>query len=57
MAYTLHDPWKFKIAKAKLNVNTFIESFNLGINDPLKPDLVHISDGVYVHTWSIEDLE
>ncbi|RAH14894.1 MAG: hypothetical protein CMB56_004315 [Methanobacteriota archaeon] len=57
MAYTLHDPWKFRLAKAELKTNSFVESFNLGIKDPLTPDLVHISDGVYVHTWSIENLE
>ena len=57
IAYTLHDPWKFKEAKAELTVNTLTESYNLGIKNPLKPDYVHMSDGVYVHTWSIEKVE
>ncbi len=57
MAYTLHDPWKFKEGKATLSVNTLTESYNLGIKNPLIPDLVHMSNGVYVHTWSIESTE
>lgn len=57
MAYTLHDPWKFKEAKAELSINTLTESYDLGIKNPLKPDYVHMSDGVYVHTWSIENVE
>ena len=57
MAYTLHDPWKFKEAKVELSINTLTESYDLGIKNPLKPDYVHMSDGVYVHTWSIENVE
>ena len=35
MAYTLHDPWKFKEAKAELSINTLTESYDLGIKNPL----------------------
>jgi len=57
MAYTLHDPWTFKEAKATLSTNTLLESYNLGIKNSLKPDLVHLSKGVYVYTWSLEPTE
>ena len=57
MAYTLHNPWIFKEGKATLSVNTLTESYNLGIKNPLIPDIVHMSNGVYVHTWSIESTE
>ena len=57
MAYTLHEPWIFKEGKATLSVNTLTESYDLGIKNPLIPDIVHMSNGVYVHTWSIESTE
>ena len=43
-------------AKADVITNTLAESYNLGIIDVLQPDLVHMSDGVVVHTYSIEDV-
>tara|TARA_B100000902_G_C27210405_1_gene864029 strand:- start:375 stop:1112 length:738 start_codon:yes stop_codon:yes gene_type:complete len=57
MAYTLHNPWKFKEGVAKLITNTLTESYDLGIKNLLKPDFVHMSKGVYVYTWSIEPIE
>jgi uncharacterized protein YqjF (DUF2071 family) len=56
IAYTQHNPWAFRKAKADVITNTLAESYNLGILDVLKPDLVHMSDGVLVHTYSIEDV-
>ena len=57
MAYTLHNPWSFKEGKANIELNSLTESYDLGIKDTLNPDLVHISDGVYVRTWSTELIE
>ncbi len=57
MAYTLHDPWTFRTAEATVEINTLTELFKLGIENPLKPDLVHMSSGGHVHTWSIEKTE
>ena len=56
IAYTHHNPWAFRKAKADVITNTLAESYNLGIIDVLQPDLVHMSDGVVVHTYSIEDV-
>ena len=52
--YTHHNKWKFQLAKAELTENSLTESFNLGIDDPLTPELVHYSNGVRVRTHSIE---
>ena len=52
--YTHHNKWKFQLAKVKLTENSLTESFNLGIDKPLTPELVHYSDGVRVRTYSIE---
>tara|TARA_Y100001970_G_scaffold90459_2_gene114038 strand:+ start:17443 stop:18483 length:1041 start_codon:yes stop_codon:yes gene_type:complete len=54
IAHTQHDPWTFQEGEATLEKNSLTEKYNLGIEDVLKPDLVHLSDGVYVHTWPIE---
>ncbi len=53
-AYTYHEPWNFRIAEVKIIKNTLTESYNLGINNVLEPDLVHVSEGVEVLTWNIE---
>jgi uncharacterized protein YqjF (DUF2071 family) len=53
MAYTLHEPWTFRDAKAKVVNNSLTDSYDLGI-DVMNPQYVHLSEGVYVHTWSIE---
>ena len=52
--YTHHNKWKFQLAKVELTENSLTESFNLGIDKPLTPELVHYSDGVRVRTYSIE---
>ncbi len=57
MAYTLHNPWVFKEAEVEIKSNSLTESFNLGIEKILEPDYVHMSEGVYVNTWSVENVE
>jgi len=57
MAYTLHNPWTFKEGKATLSTNSLLESYNLGIKNLLEPNLVHLSKGVYVYTWSLQPTE
>ncbi|MCH1481813.1 MAG: DUF2071 domain-containing protein [Candidatus Poseidoniaceae archaeon] len=52
--YTHHNKWKFQLAKVDLTENSLTESFNLGIEQPLTPELVHYSDGVRVRSFSIE---
>lgn len=56
IGYTHHNPWVFRKAKAEVTSNTLTESYDLGISDVLQPDLVHITDGVSVHAWSIEEV-
>ena len=41
---------------AELIENTLTDSYNLGIKNILKPDLVHLSEGVEVLTWKIEPI-
>ena len=52
--YTHHNKWKFQHAKVELTENSLTESFDLGIDEILTPELVHYSDGVRVRTYSIE---
>ena len=54
IAYTHHEPWKFGTGEVKLECNTLTDEFDLGISNVLMPDLVHVSEGVYVKTWSTE---
>ena len=54
IAYTHHEPWKFGTGEVKLESNTLTDEFDLGISNVLMPDLVHVSEGVYVKTWSVE---
>ena len=56
MAYTLHAPWEFSDATVDLVDNSLTDSYDLGI-DVKSPDFVHASDGVYVHTWPIEEVK
>jgi uncharacterized protein YqjF (DUF2071 family) len=53
-AYTYHEPWKFRVGEVEIIENTLTESYNLGIKRILKPDFVHVSEGVEVLTWDIE---
>ena len=57
IGYVAHKPWVYQIGKAKLEINSFTGAYNLGIKNLLMPNLVHISDGVKVKTWSIETLK
>ncbi len=56
MAYTCHEPWEYHKAEAEIEINTLTEHYELGIENPFKPDLIHISKGVQVRTWSIEKI-
>ena len=56
IAHTQHDPWKFREGRASINSNSLTGIYDLGIEDLLKPDLVHMSEGVLVHTWSAEEV-
>ena len=56
IAYTHHDPWVFRKGEAEVISNTLTKSYDLGISNVLQPDLVHISGGVFVHMWSVEDV-
>jgi uncharacterized protein YqjF (DUF2071 family) len=53
MAYTQHNPWEYSDGDAVITKNSLTESFNLGINNYLSPDLVHVTQGVKVRTWSL----
>ena len=55
-AYTYHEPWKYRVGDAELIENTLTDSYILGIKNILKPDLVHLSEGVEVLTWKIEPI-
>ena len=50
IAHTQHDPWVYTEGDVTILDNALTESFDLGIKDPLTPDCVHMSDGVFVHT-------
>ncbi len=56
IAHTQHDPWKYREGRVELTSNSLTESYDLGILDSLKPDLVHMSEGVLVNTWSAEEV-
>ena len=54
MAHTHHEPWKFGTGTVKIESNSLTKEFDLGIDELLTPDMVHVSEGVYVKTWSAE---
>jgi len=56
IVYTHHDQWVFRKGEAEVISNTLTKSYDLGISNVLQPDLVHISGGVLVHTWSVEEV-
>ncbi|MBT5392334.1 MAG: DUF2071 domain-containing protein [Euryarchaeota archaeon] len=56
-AYTHHEPWKYCVAEVQVETNTLLESYNLGISSPLKPEYIHMSTGVQVQTWNIQPVE
>ena len=55
-AYVHHQPWTFQEGDITLEANSLLESYDLGL-DVHAPDLVHISKGLPVKTWSIEVAE
>jgi len=57
IAYTCHEPWEYQEAEVKIKVNSLTDSYGLGIENPLNPDLVHFSKGVEVLTWNLESTE
>ena len=54
VAYTHHEPWKFGTGTVKIESNSLTKEFDLGIEELLTPDMVHVSEGVFVKTWSAE---
>ena len=56
IGYTKHNPWSVHRAHAKLVTNNLTKSFKLGIKNLLEPELVHISTGVYVNAWSLQNI-
>ena len=52
-AYVFHEPWVFHEGEVRLNNNSLLESYGMGL-DVLAPDLIHVSQGLPVKTWSIE---
>ncbi len=56
IAHTQHDPWKYREGSVEMTSNSLTESYDLGIKDSLNPDLVHMSEGVLVNTWSAEEV-
>ena len=54
IAYTQHEPWKFGPGSVQIKSNSLTKEFDLGIDDLYRPDMVHVSEGVYVKTWSAE---
>ncbi len=56
-AYTHHKPWQYCVAEVEVETNTLLESYDLGIDVPLKPEYIHMSSGVQVQTWNIQPIE
>jgi len=52
--YTFHEPWEYREAEVIIEENSLTEFYELGITNVLEPELVHVSKGVKVLTWSIE---
>ena len=50
IGYVAHKPWVYQRGEAELEINSLTGAYKLGIKNLLKPDLVHISDGVKVKT-------
>tara|TARA_B100000459_G_scaffold71798_1_gene39800 strand:- start:1148 stop:1933 length:786 start_codon:yes stop_codon:yes gene_type:complete len=56
-AYTHHLPWQYCVAEVEVESNTLLDSFDLGVQDSLRPEHIHMSSGVNVQTWSIGPVE
>ena len=52
-AYVFHEPWVFHEGEVRLENNSLLESYGMGL-EVLVPDLIHVSKGLPVKTWSIE---
>lgn len=55
--YTHHTKWWYYDAEVEVKNNTLAQPFQLGIDNPLSPDLTHISQGVEVITWHLMPVE
>ena len=51
-----HDPWKLKRAIPRIIKNNFLKAYSLGINNVLKPEFCHVSEGVKVKAWALKEL-
>ena len=51
-----HHKWKIKKAKPRIIKNAFLDSYSLGIQHIFNPEFCHISDGVEVDAWPLEDV-
>ena len=55
IGHTHHNPWVFYNAEVEIISNNLMASYNLGITNLLKPDLAHMSDGLFVNSWSLDN--
>jgi hypothetical protein len=51
-----HDKWMIKKATPRIIKNEFLESYHLGIKELYNPEFCHISDGVEVEAWPLENV-
>ena len=51
-----HDKWMIKKATPRIIKNEFLESYHLGIEQPHNPAFCHISNGVEVEAWPLENV-
>lgn len=54
IGHTHHNPWSYRLGEATVESNSLTEVYDLGIEDVLSPDLVHVSEGVRVNTWPLQ---
>lgn len=54
IGHTHHDPWQYRLGEATIESNSLTEMYDLGIEDALVPDFVHLSEGVRVNTWPLQ---
>ncbi len=52
-----HEKWIIKRAKPKIIKNDFLKSYSLGITHLLNPEFCHISNGVEVKAWALQNME
>jgi hypothetical protein len=57
IGYVAHKSWVFKNGEFHLVTNSLTKTYNLGIKNILKLNIVHISNGVKVKKESIETLK